>query len=55
MGGKDFRTLLTGSLLGPEGNLHLETLYFEPGSPQGTGQFFAQFGLSDGLTSTACP
>lgn len=45
MGGKDFRTLLTGSTLGPEGNLTLEALYYEPDSPPGSGQFFMQFGL----------
>ncbi len=45
IGGKDFRTLLTGSTLGPEGNLTLEALYYEQDSPPGTGQFFMQFGL----------
>ncbi|MGZ4995668.1 MAG: RibD family protein [Methylobacter sp.] len=43
--GKDFRTLLSGSMLGPEGNLILEALYFEQDSPSGSGQFFMQFGL----------
>lgn len=46
IGGKDFRTLLTGSMLGPEGNLVLEALYYEPNSPSGSGQFFMQFGLN---------
>ncbi|MGZ4954353.1 MAG: RibD family protein [Methylobacter sp.] len=45
IGGKDFRTLLTGPTLGPEGNLILEALYYEQDSPPGTGQFFMQFGL----------
>ncbi|MDP1663797.1 MAG: dihydrofolate reductase family protein [Methylobacter sp.] len=45
IGGKDFRTLLTGSMLGPEGNLILEALYYEQDSPPGSGQFFMQFGL----------
>jgi hypothetical protein len=45
IGGKDFRTLLTGSMLGPEGNLLLEALYYEQDSPLGSGQFFMQFGL----------
>jgi riboflavin biosynthesis pyrimidine reductase len=45
VGGKDFRTLLTGAMLGPEGNLMLEALYYEQDSPPGTGQFFMQFGL----------
>ncbi|PPK67308.1 hypothetical protein B0F88_11455 [Methylobacter tundripaludum] len=45
IGGKDFRTLLTGSTLGTEGNLTLEALYYEQDSPPGSGQFFIQFGL----------
>ncbi|MGR9115272.1 MAG: RibD family protein [Gammaproteobacteria bacterium] len=45
MGGKDFRTMLTGSTLGPEGNLELESLFFESESPPGAGQFFTQFNL----------
>jgi len=45
IGGKDFRTLLTGSTLGSEGNLILEALYYEQDSPPGSGQFFIQFGL----------
>ncbi|MGZ5009090.1 MAG: riboflavin biosynthesis protein RibD, partial [Methylobacter sp.] len=43
--GKDFRTLLSGPLLAPEGKLILEALYFEHDSPPGIGQFFMQFGL----------
>jgi riboflavin biosynthesis pyrimidine reductase len=46
IGGKDFRTLLTGSPLGPEGNLILKSMYYEPGSPPGSGQFFMQFDLN---------
>jgi len=45
IGGKDFRTLLTGSMLGPEGNLILNSMYYDPYSPPGSGQFFMQFGL----------
>jgi len=45
IGGEDFRTLLTGSPLGPEGNLRLKSMYYEPGSPPGSGQFFMQFDL----------
>ena len=45
IGGKDFRTLLTGSTLGPEGNLILKSMYYEPCSPPGSGQFFMQFDL----------
>ncbi|HEY8159550.1 MAG TPA: dihydrofolate reductase family protein [Methylobacter sp.] len=44
IGGKDFRTLLTGDMLGPEGNLMLEALYYEQDAPPGSGQFFMQFG-----------
>lgn len=44
IGGRDFRTLLTGDMLGPEGNLMLEALYYEQDSPPGAGQFFMQFG-----------
>jgi riboflavin biosynthesis pyrimidine reductase len=46
IGGKDFRTLLTGGPLGPEGNLILQSMYYEPGSPPGSGQFFMQFDLN---------
>jgi hypothetical protein len=45
IGGKDFRTLLTGSMLGPEGNLILKSMYYDQYSPPGSGQFFMQFGL----------
>ena len=45
MGGKDFRTLLTGSTLGQIGDLKLESLFLELGSPPDAGQFFAQFNL----------
>jgi riboflavin biosynthesis pyrimidine reductase len=45
IGGKDFRTLLTGTTLGSEGNLLLKTMYYDPDSPTGSGQFFMQFDL----------
>lgn len=45
IGGKDFRTLLTGPTLGSEGNLILKTMYYDPDSPTGAGQFFMQFDL----------
>jgi len=45
IGGKDFRTLLTGDMLGQEGNLILKSMYYEPYSPPGSGQFFMQFDL----------
>jgi riboflavin biosynthesis pyrimidine reductase len=40
IGGMDFRTLLTGSTLGPEGNLKLNSMYYEPNShPPGPASF----------------
>jgi hypothetical protein len=45
VGGQDFRTLLTGSALGREGNMILKSMYYEPDSPSGSGQFFLQFDL----------
>ena len=45
IGCTDFRTLLTGSMLGAEGNLILKSLYYDPYSPTGSGQFFMQFDL----------
>jgi len=45
VGGQDFRTLLTGSALGREGNMILKSMYYEPDSPPGSGQFFLQFDL----------
>ena len=46
MGGTDFRTLLTGSMLGPAGNLKLESLFYESDAPPGAGQFFTRFNLT---------
>lgn len=43
VGGTDFHTLLPGPMLGPEGNLRLRELYYDPDFPEGSGQFFAQF------------
>ena len=43
IGGKDFRTLLTGPTLGPEGNLKLKSLYLDLNAPAKSGQFFTQF------------
>ncbi len=51
IGGKDFRTLLTGSMLGPEGNLVLKSMYYDPYSPPGSGQFFMQFDLKQSSNS----
>jgi riboflavin biosynthesis pyrimidine reductase len=43
MGGESFRTLLPGPELGPFGHLGLVSLYYDPTSPAGAGQWFAQF------------
>lgn len=43
MGGEVFRTLLPGPELGPFGHLKLLSLYYDPSSPLGAGQWFAQF------------
>jgi len=52
IGGKDFRTLLTGSMLGPEGNLILKSMYYDSYSPPGSGQFFMQFDLKQNNTES---
>jgi riboflavin biosynthesis pyrimidine reductase len=46
IGGNDFRSLLSGSALGTQGNLKLEALFYDENSPSGTGQFFFQFGIN---------
>jgi riboflavin biosynthesis pyrimidine reductase len=43
VGGTDFHTMLPGPMLGSEGNLRLLSLHYDADSPQGSGQFFAQF------------
>jgi riboflavin biosynthesis pyrimidine reductase len=43
MGGEAFRTLLPGPELGLFGHLKLLSLYYDPTSPLGAGQWFAQF------------
>ncbi len=43
LGGADFRTVLPGPELGPAGCLKLRSLYYDPTSPAGAGQWFAQF------------
>jgi riboflavin biosynthesis pyrimidine reductase len=45
IGGKDFCTLLTGLMLGSEGNLTLNSMYYDQNSPPGSGQFFMRFSL----------
>lgn len=51
LGGKDFRTLLTGSMLGSEGNLTLESLYYEQNTAPEAGQFFMQFAARPKISS----
>jgi len=43
VGGTDFHTLLPGPMLGEEGGLRMRSLYYDPESPGGCGQFFIQF------------
>lgn len=43
LGGSDFHTILPGPELGEKGNLKLRSLYYDPDSPSGSGQWFAQF------------
>lgn len=43
MGGTRFHTVLHGSELGQNGHLKLVSLYYDPTSPEGTGQCFSQF------------
>jgi len=43
MGGLAFRTVSPGPEFGPLGRLKLRSLYYDPSSPDGTGQWFAQF------------
>jgi len=43
VGGTDFHTLLPGPMLGEEGGLRMRSLYYDPDSPAGSGQFFIQF------------
>lgn len=43
LGGESFRTLLPGPEMGVFGHLKLRALYYDPCSPSGTGQWFAQF------------
>jgi len=43
MGGVAFRTVSPGPEFGPVGHLKLCSLYYDPNSPEGAGQWFAQF------------
>jgi hypothetical protein len=42
-GGDLFHTVTTGPSLGGSGRLKLQTLYYDPVAPQGTGQWFVSF------------
>lgn len=46
IGGKRFHTLLPGPEMGPAGHLQLSHLYYDPASPDNTGQWFAQFSVA---------
>lgn len=48
MGGEAFRTLLPGPEMGPFGHLKMASLYYDPASPVGAGQWFAQFKVNRG-------
>jgi len=43
IGGELFHTLTSGPRIGDAGRLKLRTLYYDPKSPKGTGQWFASF------------
>ena len=43
LGGSAFRTMVPGAELGLFGHLKLRSLYYDPSSPNDTGQWFAQF------------
>ena len=43
MGGERFRSVLAGPELGDAGHLKLVSLYYDPDSPEGSGQWFCEF------------
>ncbi len=47
MGGQAFRTVSPGPEYGPLGHLKLRSLYYDPSSPNDTGQWFAQFDVNN--------
>lgn len=47
MGGEAFRSLLPGPELGSAGHVRLLSLYYDPESPPGAGQWFAQFAAGE--------
>ena len=53
MGGQAFRTVSPGSVYGPLGHLKLRSLYYDPSSPDDTGQWFAQFDVTAFSTSNS--
>ena len=48
IGGELFHTLTAGPRLGNAGRLQLDTLYYDPVAPKGTGQFFASYDVRPG-------
>lgn len=55
MGGEAFRTLLPGPELGLFGHLKLKSLYYDPTSPAGAGQWFAQFECGNSVAVPGSP
>ncbi len=55
MGGELFRTLLPGPELGLFGHLKLLSLYYDPDSPAGAGQWFGQFKCRNGVLGEENP
>lgn len=43
IGGENYDTIPRGGVLDQAGQLGLGTLYYDPGAPNGVGQWFAQF------------
>ena len=43
LGGTPFHSLIEGPQLGESGRLALRSLYYDPGEPTDSGQWFSQF------------
>jgi riboflavin biosynthesis pyrimidine reductase len=55
LGGERFRTILSGPELGPLGHLKVKSLYYDPGTPEGAGQWIAQFEAGAGRARDNTP
>ena len=51
IGGESFHSLLPGPELGQSGYMRLQALYYDPTSPHGAGQWFAQFDSYNRISS----